>query len=158
MKFEDFYRTGKEKYNQGLYLEAIDSYRKALSKNPSHEECYCYMGECYEKMHYETKAIECYQQGLALCADTKHISNYHLNIGNCYIMLSELEKALMHFAESEKYDMNYLICQYNKAIVYTCQKEYKKALSLFKHVWDNGITLETTKRYIEYCTMKNKSV
>lgn len=154
MNYKDYYLEGKKQYDKRDYFEAIEFYRKAIKQNEQYEPCYFELGRCYEKLHYEIKAIEYYQTGLQMCSNPEYISDYHINIGNCYILLSNPDKSIFHFNEGEKCSSNYIICQYNKAVAYTCIKDYEKALTLYKFVWNSGMMKNELKHHMNYCIKK----
>ena len=147
-----------ELYDNSLYLEAYELFYKIISQNSECEECYYYAGKCCEKMFYEYKAIEYYSKGIKKCSNCEHISDYHLDLGNCYIKLSKIDEAIFHYNEASKFEANYLIAQFNKAKAFLCINDYDEALLIFEdlkrkntHDLINNIKLD---EYLQFC--KNK--
>lgn len=154
MDFKKIFSLGNAEYDNGNYIKAIQHYEQILQHSNNFEECYFYIGLCYENLQYEAKAIEYYNRGIKICNNPEHISDYHLNIGNCYLMLSRLEDALYHFEESRKCIENENISKFNIGVVYTCQHKYKDALSIFKEIMNNGFNTTKLNHYISFCESK----
>lgn len=151
MNFEEYILNAKKMYNDNDYIKAVCCFEQILEKDSGIEECYWYLGLSYEKLNYEQKAVEYYKKGLELCCVSTFISDYCLNIGKNLLMLSNLDEALLYFDKAGICNQNRLMSLYNKAIVFLCKKDYKKALELFAYVEDNGLEHPRMKQLIEYC-------
>lgn len=142
-------------YNTSSYCEAVELFDRIIDKNPECEECYYYAGQCCEKVFFECKAIEYYLKGIEKCIDEECISDYHLDIGNCYIKLSKIDEAIFHYDEASKFEDNYLMAQFNKAKAFVCINKFNEALSIFENVKNNNTNgvINTNKLdgYLQFC-------
>ena len=158
MNIQKLIYDAKSAYLNSDYDFAISKFEEIVQQVPNCEECYFYLGLCYEKIGYEIKAIEYYKKGLVLCDNEKYISDYYLNIGKNLLMISQLNEALFSFDKASMYQENYLVSLYNKSLVYMCQKNYKQALETLNYVVDNGLVNKRIKQNLEYCANRQNTL
>lgn len=89
----NYFTEGNKLYNSNEYEKAIDYYKKSI-ENKDNEACSCYnCGVCFIKLKDYNNAIDMIQKALALQKDSK----YYFNLGYCYAMKENLNKALLNF-------------------------------------------------------------
>ena len=145
-------------YNNSLYCDAIWLLDEIICQNPEYEECYFYAGRCCENVFFESKAIEYYLKGIEKCSNKEYTSDYHLHIGNCYIKLSKIKDAILHYDEAANFEGNHIVAQLNKARAFVCIKEYEKALAIFEQVKEAEVGDATyIDKYVKYCKTKHQA-
>jgi tetratricopeptide (TPR) repeat protein len=78
---ESLFELANEKYSEGLYEEAIESYENILSSGYSSAALYYNLGNAYYKQNNVTKAILNYERALLLSPGDEDIK-YNLDIAN----------------------------------------------------------------------------
>lgn len=81
-------------YNKAQYLDAIESYRKALAANPGYPQAHFYLGETYAAMNKPDRAIDAYLDAI------KIVPGYvqaHYRLAMAYMRLENLGKARASF-------------------------------------------------------------
>ena len=89
----NFFNEGNKLYNIQDYKRAIDCYKKAI-KTKDNEACSYYnSGVCFIKLKDYNNAITMIKEALILHKDSK----YFFNLGYCYAMQEDTNKALINF-------------------------------------------------------------
>jgi len=78
---ESLFALANEKYSEGLYSEAIESYEQILSSGYSSAALYYNLGNAYYKVNDITKAILNYERALLIAPGDEDIK-YNLDIAN----------------------------------------------------------------------------
>ena len=89
----NFFSEGNKLYNSQDYLRAIDCYKRAVSKKENEACSYYNAGFFFIKLKDYDNAISMIQNALALQKDSK----YYFNLGYCYAMKEDSNKALVNF-------------------------------------------------------------
>ncbi len=150
----EYKQEAKLLFSNGNFKKASVLFEKDAKTDPNNEEVYFYLGRCYENLFYESKAIEVYLHGLNLCSNPEHISDYNLNIGNCYIKLANPEKALFYYTQSECFPSNQASARLGKAHAYLCLRDYESALNIYNKLYACGFPREKINHHIEFCYFK----
>ena len=87
---EDYYHLGQTFSQQGQWVQAIESYQRAIALQPDYLEAYHEMGNIWYAQRHFTEALTCYQQALRL---NPHHARLHHNLGTIYYELGQLEQA-----------------------------------------------------------------
>jgi ribosomal protein S12 methylthiotransferase accessory factor len=91
-----FYR-GRDAYNNGDLIQALDNFNQALELDPNEEDIpyiYSYKGSCLRDMGLYAEAIEALRKGLA--ADEER-PDMHNIMGVCHYKCDQYDQAVHHF-------------------------------------------------------------
>lgn len=88
-----FFNEGNNLYNNKDYERAIDCYKKAVNKNENEACSYYNAGVCFIKLKNYDSAITMLEKAIFLQRESK----YHFNLGYCYAMKDESNRALVNF-------------------------------------------------------------
>lgn len=89
----DFFNEGNKLYNNQNYEKAIDYYKKSVKKNENEACSYYNAGVCFIKLKDYDNAILMLTKAISIQRDSK----YFFNIGYCYAMKDQCDKALVNF-------------------------------------------------------------
>ena len=91
--FMDFFDEGNKLYNNKDYKKALDYYKLSI-KTQGNEACSYYnSGVCFIKLKDYDSALSMLKKAISLQKESK----YYFNIGYCYAMKEESQKALINF-------------------------------------------------------------
>jgi tetratricopeptide (TPR) repeat protein len=117
------YLRGNDREKAAAALEEI------IKREPLRHDIYNYLGELYEEIGNDEKAISNYQQSLVLEANQLPPS---LRIALLQMKAKKYDNALETLAHArEKFTSSWLISYYS-ALVYNDKKEYSKAVAAFE--------------------------
>jgi tetratricopeptide (TPR) repeat protein len=113
------YEAGKKAVDAHDYKAALDSFNRALAKEPNSADIHNYLGYSWRKSGKLDMAFKHYNQALQI--DPKH-KGAHEYIGEAYLMVNDLPKAEEHLARLDK------IC------FFTCEeyRELRQAIEDYK--------------------------
>ena len=146
-----WFNLGRLYLRSEKYEQALKCFNRAVEISPSNGDCYFYLGVYYESVDNAAKAIEAYNQAIALAVNPMDISDVHLNLGVIYKKQKKYRDALAEFSVAYELDGSCLEALYNAAIVFKIGRKYQQALDLFKEVYSRGMDDNVTKEYINYC-------
>jgi tetratricopeptide (TPR) repeat protein len=135
MTAEEYFDLAHEKYEQGLFQEAIELLDKYIEHNPNAAAAYSNRGICYAELKQYENAITNYNKAITLNptdADT------YGNRGICYSELNMFSKAIKDFNKHLKFFPNSAASMFNRGNANFNIKKFLKALKDF----DNAISLE----------------
>lgn len=89
----NFFIEGNKLYNSQDYIRAIDCYKKAVAQKDNEACSYYNAGVCFIKLKDYDNAISMIKNALSLQKDSK----YYFNLGYCYAMKEDTNKALVNF-------------------------------------------------------------
>ncbi len=92
----EFYR-GKNLYNQGMVIEALDLFERALQMDPNEEDMpylYSFQGCCLRDMEKYEDAINVLEKGRKIDDERPDLHNI---LGVCHFKQDSYEKAVFHF-------------------------------------------------------------
>jgi|GEM_PF-1258406 len=95
---KEFGLEGSRLMQQGRFLEAIDSFKKALNCDSKCLVAYLGIGGCYSSLGDYEKAIETYES--AIKAIPRYASVFRNSIAAQYMFQKEYEKAISYLKES----------------------------------------------------------
>lgn len=121
------------------YKLSLGYYRRAIEFNPMDEDNWYAAGLCYYYMERFYKAIDCFNNCIAL--DKRYTLAYQY-LGNSYISLGRLKQALNFYFQSKAYDWGNPTVSVNIATVYGELGDYESAILYFKEA------LKFDKKYI----------
>ena len=113
------YEAGKKAVEAHNYKAALDSFNRALEKEPDSADIHNYLGYSWRKSGNLDMAFKHYNEALKI--DPKHKAA-HEYIGEAYLMANDLPRAEQHLAQLDK------IC------FFTCEeyRELKAAIEAYK--------------------------
>jgi Flp pilus assembly protein TadD len=113
------YEAGKKAVEAHNYKAALDSFSRALAKEPDSADIHNYLGYSFRKSGNLDMAFKHYDAALKI--DPKHKAA-HEYIGEAYLMVNDLPKAEAHLAQLDK------IC------FFSCEeyRELKEAIADYK--------------------------
>lgn len=88
-----FFNEGNKLYNTQDYKRAIDCYKKAIEIKDNEACSYYNSGVCFIKLREYDNAITMIKKALQLHKESK----YYFNLGYCYAMKEDTNKALINF-------------------------------------------------------------
>lgn len=89
----NFFNEGNKLYNSQDYQKAIDYYKKAIEQKNNEACSYYNSGVCFIKLKDYDNAISMIKKALVLHKESK----YYFNLGYCYAMQENINKALINF-------------------------------------------------------------
>jgi Flp pilus assembly protein TadD len=93
------YEAGKKAVEAHDYKAALDSFNRALAKEPDSADIHNYLGYSWRKSGNLDMAFKHYNQALQI--DPKH-KGAHEYIGEAYLMVNDLAKAEEHLARLDR--------------------------------------------------------
>ena len=93
------YEAGKKAVEAHNYKAALDSFNRALAKEPNSADIHNYLGYSYRKSGNLDMAFKHYNEALKI--DPKH-RPAHEYIGEAYLMVNDLPKAEEHLKQLDK--------------------------------------------------------
>ena len=127
--FEAHNNSGLVFYECGEYQKAINSYEKAIIINPNYFETHNSIGLAFTKCGEYQKAINSYEKAIKI---NPNVMEVHCNVGLVYEKTGEINKAFNSYQKVPKSDTRYLYAQYNLASLLYKDKQYEKAVKIFK--------------------------
>lgn len=88
-----YFEKANELYNKKQYENAINLYKKAITEKENEAASHYNTAVCFIKLKNFEKAIINLHSALSF----KKESSYFFNLGYCYAMINEKNKALNHF-------------------------------------------------------------
>ena len=120
----------QEKYNAGLYKDAVKEYTDAIKKDPKNSDYYLGRGRCHEKLIRESKNIELalkdYSQAYEL--DHNNLAAIHYR-ADLYSATGEYFKALSDYSVYLATDRNNMVMYEQKAAMHVRLKLYNEAVA-----------------------------
>lgn len=89
----NFFSEGNKLYNSQDYSRAIDCYKKSVEHKENEACSYYNAGVCFIKLKDYDNAISMIQKAITMQRDSK----YYFNLGYCYAMKEDKNKALINF-------------------------------------------------------------
>ena len=89
----NFFNEGNKLYNDKDYQKAIDCYKKAVIQKENEACSYYNAGVCFIKLKDYSNAITMLNKAIFIQRESK----YHFNLGYCYAMIDNKNKALINF-------------------------------------------------------------
>ena len=89
----NFFNEGNKLYNTQDYKRASDCYKKAIETKDNEACSYYNSGVCFIKLKDYDNAIAMIKKALLLHTESK----YYFNLGYCYAMKENTNKALINF-------------------------------------------------------------
>lgn len=89
----NLFNQGNKFYNNKEYETALEFYQKSINANEYPACSYYNCGVCYIKLKDFDKAINMIKKALEFQKESK----YFFNLGYCYAMKENIEKALINF-------------------------------------------------------------
>ncbi len=113
------------------YLKAIPLFKKAVSLNHDYSYAYYNLGIIYQTLGQFDESIDQYNKALHT---TKQFYFYriHNNLGVCYILTEQLDRAIAAFKESIKLKTDFADPYYNLALAYKRKGLYSQSAELKK--------------------------
>lgn len=124
---------------QSNYKLSLEYYQRAIEFNPMDEDNWYAAGLCYYYMERFYKAIDCFNNCIAL--DKRYALAYQY-LGNSYVGLGRLKQALKFYFQSKLYDWGNPDVNVNIGTIYGELGDYETAILYFK------VALKFDKKYI----------
>ena len=77
--------------------QAMEDYKRALSRNPNHFNSYYSLGNCYRKIGNTEEALRIFEKALELSPDKAYRAKTHYNIANLHQKKGDANKAKVHY-------------------------------------------------------------
>jgi Flp pilus assembly protein TadD len=123
------FTEGLDFFKKGQYAEAIESFKKAIEKNPDSVEIYYNLGLSYLRNGDIDEAILSFEKAIELKPDSVVV---HLAQGECYFNKGEDEKAMNSFSRALEIQPNDPRTYYNIGIVYYKNDDPERASAYFE--------------------------
>lgn len=132
---DDSYKSGLDKFQQGDFQGAIQSWTQAIQQNPN-ATIYYSRGLAYRRVEDNQKALTDYNQALRF--NPKYVKAY-VNRGNVRDDLGDKQGALADYNQALKLDPDYVLAYHNRGIFYArqgdktnAQADFQKAADLYQ--------------------------
>jgi tetratricopeptide (TPR) repeat protein len=79
--------------------QAIEDYKRTLSRNPNHFNSYYNLGNCYRKLGNTEEALRAFEKALELSPDKAYKAKTHYNVANLYQKKGDANKAKVHYEQ-----------------------------------------------------------
>lgn len=129
---QDFYKSGLDKFQQGDFKGAIESWTQAIQQNPD-AATYYNRGLAYRRLEDNQKALADYNQALKF--DPKYVKAY-VNRANVRDDLGDKQGAIADYNQALKLDSEYALAYHNRGIFYARQGDKTKAQADFQKAAD----------------------
>ena len=103
----NYFNRANELYNIKDYTNAIELYQKAIDTKENEAAAYYNAAVCFIKLKQYHKAITLLKNAITVRMDSK----YFFNLGYCYAMLKDNQKALVYFNTSWTLDNSDKDCE-----------------------------------------------
>lgn len=123
------FTEGIDFFKKGQYIEAIESFKKAMEKIPDSVEIYYNLGLSYLRNGDIDEAILSFEKAIELKPDSVVV---HLAQGECYFVKGENEKAMESFSRALELQPDNPRTYYNIGIVYYKNDNPEHAISYFE--------------------------
>jgi tetratricopeptide (TPR) repeat protein len=104
------YKIGNLYLKQGKYLEAIETFRTVVEKDPNHFKAYSNLGLALKTVGLFEEAILMYERSLKIHPGQAVVHN---NLGSLYTSKGDIKKAITYFEEAISLDPLYKNAFYN---------------------------------------------
>lgn len=118
-------RDGDAYYEEGMYVEAEEVYRKSKIASPSLNSDYNLGNSLYNQERYE-ESIEAYQLAVQRADDNALNSDIYYNMGNAYMGAQDLEQAIDAYKKAILENPNNVDAKYNLVIAKEIDKMQKQ--------------------------------
>lgn len=118
-------RDGDAYYEEGMYVEAEEVYRKSKIASPSLNSDYNLGNSLFNQERFE-ESIEAYQLAVQRADDNLLNSDIYYNMGNAYMGAQDLEQAIDAYKKAILENPNNLDAKYNLVIAKEIDKMQKQ--------------------------------
>jgi len=126
---ESLFELANEKYSEGLYAEAIESYEEILSSGYSSSALYYNLGNAYSFMGMYDKAIRNYRKALEINPD---FAGAFYNLGSTYAKKDMLDEAIRAYQRALQINPYFIEAHYKLGTIYYHRKQYNLSARHFK--------------------------
>ncbi|RYU92774.1 tetratricopeptide repeat protein [Emticicia agri] len=155
-KAEDYYKTGKQKYADGAYEEAILYFTKAIQINPQYANAYMDRGLSLDALSYYQSAIQDFNIVIELKKDS--VPDAYHNRGMAYKNFTKYTEAIQDFDKAIALNFNYPLTYNYRGICLDNIGRYDEALQDFNkaiemspkkasYYYNRGNTLNHLRQY-----------
>ncbi|MEK7733563.1 MAG: tetratricopeptide repeat protein, partial [Planctomycetota bacterium] len=123
------YKQGLKYAQYGLHTEAIDMYKKALSKDPTNLDIYTDMGKSYAQNGMPDEAIEAF---LVVIAKRPNSFDAQYNLGSLYFEKGLFEQAIDSFKKATLINLDNRSAYSLLGIAYSKLGKFDEAIQSFK--------------------------
>ncbi len=123
-KASNEFQKASEESQKGNTQRAIEHLQKAIREDPKFFEAFNNLGVQYQKMQQWDKAIEAYQQALAIRNDS---GKPHINLGNLYLTLQKPDSAAESFKQALTFEPNSVAAHLALGQIYFQKQQYDLA-------------------------------
>lgn len=127
--FDDWFIKGRAEFEKGEYREAINSWTKAIEKNPTNTYAYSARGLAYAKLKEPDKAVENYNKAIDL--EPKNAVAYG-NRGVSFVKLQRYDNALKDYNKGIELTPQKVPAYTNLAELLIMMDNYKSALEIIE--------------------------
>ncbi len=122
----DYWRQGNRYFSSKDYINAVECYTNAISKQPTTATFYNNRGVAYDNLDKHQEAISDYSKALELEPSDEL---YYYNRGTAYGDLGKYEKAINDLSKAIKLNPDYESAYNNRGNTYNNLGEYEKAIA-----------------------------
>lgn len=145
--------SGDIYYGDGDLMMAVREYRKGLTLAPENGNLLNSLGVCYAQMNRHTAAIDCFQKACSSEAD-RFMAFYNLGLeqeiqGDTTGAIASLHHALDCPVTEEQKKIRKDI-SFQLAVLYTGEKQYKRALKLLQPWFESEREVESGGKALKY--------
>jgi protein O-mannosyl-transferase len=120
---------GKALYESGLFQEAMDHYKQAMSLKSDYPEVFYNMGLVLSDMNRYQEAIEQYERALHI---NPKLPQAHNNLGVCLLNMGRPQEATPHYQEALRIRPNYPEAQNNLGTSFFLAGRLQDAIECFE--------------------------
>ncbi|WP_319547752.1 YcaO-like family protein [Desulfogranum marinum] len=150
-----FYR-GRDAYNNGDLIQALDNFNQALELDPNEEDIpyiYSYKGSCLRDMGLYAEAIEALRKGLA--ADEER-PDMHNIMGVCHYKCDQYDQAVHHFRRAVALNPVSAIDYANLALNLEKTGQREEAIEQYQVALGQDPTIEFAMQRLEKLLQESK--
>jgi len=125
------YAAGVSKIAGKNYAEALECFKEALEKDPTHVQAAWLAASCCQDLNKNEEAIHLYKQAIVI---DPNCARAYQGLGDTYRKLGQHDKAIKFYKQSIIIEPNNLVSHGNLAMSYEAQGEYVEAIESFNRV------------------------
>jgi tetratricopeptide (TPR) repeat protein len=123
-----YFNLARSHYGLGDYVQAIETYEKALAIRPDYYEVFINMGIVYAKLNNHEKALYYYNKAAGL---NPNDASMYFNMGILYGKLDQKQAAINAYRKATAIQGDYPEAYFNMGIVYARMTDYENSVKSY---------------------------
>lgn len=137
-KAAEYLNEGIRLYDEGMYDEAIVSFNKAITLDPTLDEAFIGRGTIYGHKMMLDLAISDFNQALKIKNDS---FKAYTGRGIIYLYKRNIDKAILDFSKAIELKPDHAAAYCSRAVAYVQKKEFEKASEDIKKAQSLGLQI-----------------